>query len=53
MAITRTASINHLGQWQTLIRTHLDIDTLRHRANDLLGDDLLSVTLVLGSKYGR
>lgn len=53
MAITRTASIYHLGQWQTLVRTHLDISTLRQRANDLLGDDLLSVTLVQGSKYGR
>ena len=52
MAITRTASINHLGQWQTFVRTHLDIDTLRQRAKDLLGDDLLSVTLVQGAHYG-
>jgi hypothetical protein len=53
MAITRTASINHLGQWQTLVRTHLDIEALRQRARDLLGEDLLSVTLVQGSNYGR
>lgn len=53
MAITRTASINHLGQWQTLVRTHLDIDTLRQRAKDLLGDDLLSVAFVQGAHYGR
>ncbi len=53
MSITRTASINHLGQWQTLVRTHLDIGTLRQRAKDLLGDDLLSVTLVQGTAYSR
>ncbi len=53
MAITRTASINHLGQWQTLVRTHLDIDSLRQRAKALLGDDLLSVTLVQNSNYTR
>lgn len=51
MAITRTASINHLGQWQTLVRTHLDINSLRQSAKDLLGDDLLSVTLVQGTTY--
>lgn len=53
IAITRTASINHLGQWQTLVRTHLDIDTLRQHAKDLLGADLLSVTLVQASNCGR